>query len=142
MRRKQERTKVPPRASTWRGGLTRAVLLALALVLTCLMGMALPQRARAVTSPFPAVTIEEIAEDEFEDPGYAWSIGFEGSEVIEGFSREQNIGQYLSAGGAVSEGNRNRFVNTPGYAAFIEEGTKKGLVLAALHGRKLRGHAH
>ena len=126
MRRKQERTKVPPRASTWRGGLTRAVLLALALVLTCLMGMALPQRARAVTSPFPAVTIEEIAEDEFEDPGYAWSIGFEGSEVIEGFSREQNIGQYLSAGGAVSEGNRNRFVNTPGYAAFIEEGTKKG----------------
>ncbi|WP_143786239.1 isopeptide-forming domain-containing fimbrial protein [Olsenella sp. An285] len=115
-----------PRPRKRRGEHPSWVIATLVLVLSCLMGMALPRDARAVTSPFPAVTIDEIAEDEFEDPGYAWSIGFEESQVIEGFSREENIGQYLSAGGHVSEGFRNEYVGTPGYAAFIDGNTEKG----------------
>ena len=125
MRRRMRATR-DPRPRKRRGEHPSWVIATLMLVLSCLMGMALPRDARAVTSPFPAVTIDEIAEDEFEDPGYAWSIGFEGSQVIKGFSREENIGQYLSAGGHVSEGFRNEYVGTPGYAAFIDGSTEKG----------------
>ena len=125
MREELERGVVP-RPANRRGARLRAALTVLALVLECLLGLALPRRARAVTSPFPAVTIEEIAEDEFEDPGYAWSIDFEGAQIVEGFTREQNVGQYFNAGGPVSEGYQSNLEGTPGYAAFIDESTEKG----------------
>ena len=62
----------------------RALATALALLLSNVLAAVCPVAAYAIS--FEPITVERVSEDEFEEPGFSWSIDFEDAVIEPGSS--------------------------------------------------------
>lgn len=108
-------------------GRATALLVALLIAAFALAGALTPMRALA-GSP---VRVREVAENEFELPGYGESIDFSGIEVEGGFRRVDRLGPYYLGGGTDHDPSDPNDLyaqvkDSPGWMAPIDAATEKG----------------
>lgn len=109
----------------------RAAVVALALLLNSALAALGPVAAYGIS--FEPIKINYVSEDEFELPGYGWSIDFEDAVVEPGSSLQEfdDLSPYYSANdgrGGVNKGPETQYgvaKSGGGWAAFIDGSTSK-----------------